>query len=295
MSIYNLPQDIFPGKYIKPEGIIIHDYSAAVGSFKGKSILHTNAISLVITGEKTMHFAEKTIRIKNNEFHFLSAGNCLASMNLSKQNQFRSILIFFDNKILTDFYLKYASLIHKIKAKKKIVHQSYVSFQKDEFIYNFIESLKLLIHSGFPMSDEMKQLKFEELLLHLLHKYPVSILSFQSEKKDIRDDLQIKKVIEANILNVVTIEELAFLCNMSVSTFKRKFTALYGNSPNKWMLLQRMNIAKDLLIHHKEKPSAIYHKVGYENHSSFSESFKQIFGLAPKKFQLQQRTNSHSF
>src|SRR5580765_4214210 len=92
MSIFNLPQDIFPGKKIKPGNIIFHDYLANVGSFNGMSILHQNAISLVISGEKTMHFSDRIVNIKDDEFHFLSAGNCLASVSLSKKTLFRSIL-----------------------------------------------------------------------------------------------------------------------------------------------------------------------------------------------------------
>jgi YesN/AraC family two-component response regulator len=49
-----------------------------------------------------------------------------------------------------------------------------------------------------------------------------------------------------------------------------------------------MEIAKNLLQHHNEKPSEIYYKVGYENHSSFTQTFKQTFGLTPKEFQLKE-------
>ena len=93
--------------------------------------------------------------------------------------------------------------------------------------------------------------------------------------------------METNITNNISIEDLAFLCNTSLSTFKRRFLKLYGTSPSKWILQRRMEIAKDLLLHHHEKPSEVYHKVGYENHSSFTQSFKQTFGLTPKDFQLQ--------
>lgn len=286
MKLFNLPQDIFPSKVTKPEGIIIHDYSAHIGSFKGKSILHTNAISLVISGEKTMHFAEKKLVITDNTFHFLSAGNCLASMDLSRTKTFRSVLIFFDNKILTDFYLKYHLLIQKLQQKHPISPEAYVSFNKDGFVYNFIDSLLLLNSSG-TLSEEMKRLKFEELLLHLLDTEPQKVLSFQSSPKNELEDLEIKKVVETNLLNNVTVEELAFLCNMSLSTFKRRFTKLYNSSPNKWILQQRMEKAKHLLSHYNEKPSEVFYKVGYENHSSFSQSFRASFGMSPKDFQLQ--------
>jgi AraC-like DNA-binding protein len=288
MDIINLPQDIFPGKKDILDDIIFHNYSAPFGSFKGKSILHRNAISLVLSGEKTMHFANQTVVINEDEFHFLSAGNCLVSMNLSHKKVFSSILIFFDNKTLANFYLKYNAQITEIKRKRKIHNEPYVAFKKDSFVLNFIASLKLLFRAGSTISTQMKHLKFEELMLHLLEAYPDKLLSFQTTQKDATDGLELRKVVETNIVNNITIEDMAFLCNISLSTFKRRFIKIYGTSPNKWILQKRMDIAKDLLQHHNEKPSEVFYKVGYENHSSFTKSFKQAFGITPKEFQLQQ-------
>jgi AraC-like DNA-binding protein len=287
MTITNLPQDIFPSE--KGLGsLIFHHYSAPVGSFKGKSILNMNSISLVLSGEKTLLFAGKSVFIKDNEFHFLSAGHCLASMQLSDKKIFSSILIFFDNKVLADFYLKYDRLITKLKGKQKITPEPYLGFKKDDFVLNFIDSLKLLFQSNVAISNEMKLLKFEELMLHLLQKYPLQILSFQSNKPNDLSDFEIRKAVETNIVNNVTVEELAFLCKLSLSTFKRRFTKLYGTSPNKWILQQRMEMAKNLLSHYDQKPSEVYYKIGYENHSSFTRSFRETFGITPKEFQLQQ-------
>lgn len=285
-QITHLPQDLFSTKKEKEESIIFHYYQANVDSMKGKSILHKNAISLVINGEKTMHFSNQTVHIKDDEFHFLSAGNCLASVQLSKQKKFKSILIFFDTKVLTDFYLKYAKRIEALKNKKiKKEMNPYIYFKKDSFIRMYIDSLILFFESNTAISLEMRLVKWEELLLYLLEKYPDQLLSFQASQTN--QELEIKKVVEVNLTNNITLEELAFLCNMSLSTFKRKFFDLYKTSPNKWILERRMEIAKNLLSHYQEKPSEVYYKVGYENHSSFAHSFKQIVGLTPKEFQLQ--------
>src|SRR6478736_628774 len=288
IGITNLPQDIFPSAK-KLDNVIFHSYTAPVGSFRGKSILNMNAISLVLSGEKTLLFADKSVLVKDDEFHFLSAGHCLASMRL-KDEAFSSILIFFDNKVLADFYLKYDTLITRLKGKQKITPEHYIGFKKDAFVWNFIDSLKLLFQSNVGISNEMKLLKFEELMLHLLQKYPLQILSFQSDKPSDLNDFEIRRAVETNIVNNMTIEELAFICKLSLSTFKRRFVKLYGTSPNKWILQQRMEMAKNLLIHHDQKPSEVYYKVGYENHSSFTQSFRETFGITPKEFQLQQLT-----
>jgi AraC-like DNA-binding protein len=290
MDIFNLPQDISPGKTDLSEHIIFHHYSAPIGSFHGKSILHKNAISLIITGEKTMHFANKMIKIKDDEFHMLSAGNCIVSMNLSEKTVFSSVLVFFDNSCLSDFYLKYAGIISAIKDNHKIVSEPYLAFKKDDFVRNFISSLVLLSRPGLDTSVEMKQLKFEELMLHLLEKYPHKLLSFTGSVTREFDDLEIRKVVETNITNPVKVEELAFLCNISLSTFKRRFIKIYGTPPGKWIVNKRMEMARHLLLHYHEKPGEVYYKVGYENHSSFTQSFKQVYGITPRELQAAELT-----
>lgn len=283
-EIRNLPQDILPGNDFFPGEVIIHDYTADADVLKGRSILHTHAISLVISGEKIMHFAEKTVVANNSEFHFLSAGNCLASIVLAKQNIFRSILIFFDDEVLGDFYNKYADRV-KVGPTFDEKHQPYISILKDEFTRNYITSLEIILNQNTVLSKQMKQVKFEELMLYLLEAHPEKILSFKPYRKNSSDDMELKRIIESNILNNLTLDELAFLCNVSLSTFKRRFLKVYGMAPNKWFIQRRMELAANLLTNHNEPPSEVFHKVGYENHSSFSQSFKQVFGKTPRDYQ----------
>lgn len=294
-AVFNLPSDLFPETQTALPPVIIHDYTAEARAPKGRSILQKNAISLVVTGKKTMQFAEKTLYITSEDIHFISAGNCLASVNLSLGESFRSILLFFDDAVLTEFYLKYDSLHGSKKKSRRTEQQSFVSIRKNPFIRHYIASLDLLLKSGRPVSDAMMRLKLEELLLHLAEYDPEALRSFQPSKQNSFDDLEIRKAAEANIVSNITVEELAFLCNMSLSTFKRRFTKIYKTSPNRWLLQQRMKRAAKLLLHFREKPGEVYHKVGYENHSSFSQSFRQAYGMSPRDFQLKNWTSRDSF
>ena len=287
MDVINLPNDVFPGQY-KAGGVFFHNYTAHPQTFRGKSVLHSNAISLVISGEKTMHFANKTVHIKDDSFHFLSAGNCVASMQLSAKNPLHSILVFFDNEVLAGFFLKYHQLAEQLQGQTKPANEAFLDFKKDAFTINYIQSLLLMFESGKTISPEMGMLKFEELLLHLLETHPEQLLSFRGGCSGGFDDIELRKVVETHVNTAVNLEELAFMCNISLSTFKRRFVKIYGTSPSKWFLQRRMEMAKKLLSHYNERPGEIYYKVGYENHSSFSETFKQTFGLTPSAFQARE-------
>lgn len=284
MKIINLPHDIFPGEAIGSDDIVIHEYTARSGTIKGRSTLRCNAVSLVLQGEKTMVFAEKTFRIGEDSFHILTSGNCLSSVNLSQQPVFKTILVFFSNKVLSDFYIKYNDLISGQKRHQSIKEENYISLKKDAFIYSYIASLQAMLKQPQPVSREMQRLKWEELFLYLLENYPGKFLAFQPHLKH-QAEFELRKVVETNITNNLSVEELAFLCNMSVSTFKRRFQKLYGSAPARWLVQKRMEIAASLLQNPGESPSDVFYKVGYENHSSFSQSFKQVFGKTPSQYQ----------
>lgn len=127
MTVFNLPDDIFSAKNGLKSSVIVYHYTSQKDSLKEKSVLHRNAFSLVISGSKTMHFAEKTIHVQDSEIHILSAGNCIASVSISEQKPFESVLIFFDNRVLLEFYDKH-SLLANTPGKNHRAKEAYVSF-----------------------------------------------------------------------------------------------------------------------------------------------------------------------
>lgn len=124
------------------------------------------------------------------------------------------------------------------------------------------------------------------MLIYLSERYPEIILRLRHSSFRVDDDLLIKEMVTANMDSAITVEELAFLCHMSLSTFKRRFARIYSTSPNKWLLEKRMQKAAHLLRQGKYKASDIYLELGYESLSGFIQSFKQIHGLTPKQYQL---------
>jgi AraC-like DNA-binding protein len=283
---FRLPEAILADPPGDREELAFHSYSAPMGAFSGRSVLSRNAISLVIQGEKTIHFAEKRVEIKAGEIHFLSTGNCLVTMDISESAPFRSILVFFGHGTLDAFYRKYARKIAGlgVPIPSPDGPEPFLAFRKDPFIDGFIASLETLLRSVPALSAEMKTLKFEELMLYLLEKHPRRLMAFQAFKSRDPEDATLRLAVETNVTSRIGLEELAYLCNLSLSTFKRRFLKMYGEPPNQWILKRRMEIARDLLARGAERPSEVYHKVGYRTHSSFTQSFKQVFGMTPKEY-----------
>lgn len=252
---------------------------------KKKIVLQQNLFTFLLTGEKTVHIAGTRISIQPHQFVMLAAGNYLMTEKLAAKNApYHSILIFFDNALLADFFDRHAALLGK--QKKQANNQPFLLFEKDEFLGNFTRSLDMLVGEK-PVHPELQKIKLEELLLYLAMHYPQQMQLLRNMSCETTDeDLVIRQAVTSHINSNITIEELAFLCNMSLSSFKRHFARMYGNSPNRWLLEKRMERAAQLLRQHNRKASEIYFELGYENLSSFIQSFKQVHGITPKQYQL---------
>jgi len=109
----------------------------------------------------------------------------------------------------------------------------------------------------------------------------LQLISYHSDR-----DLLIRQVVTANTYNFISLEELAFLCYMTLSTFKRRFASLYGTSPKKWFQEKRMEKAAKMLRNSNLNLTEIHLELGYENLSSFIQSFKQVYGTTPKQYRL---------
>ncbi|MVT09062.1 helix-turn-helix domain-containing protein [Chitinophaga sp. ysch24] len=276
-----------PSKTLKSdnENISILRYRTNKPAARTKIMLQQNLFTFLLKGEKTVHFAGTQVSIKPHQFVMLAAGNCLMSEKIAaKDADYHSILIFFDSKLLSDFYTRHFSLLAK-QAKQSDNHP-FLLFEKDEFLVNFTRSLDCMLTGDNSIHPHLQKVKLEELFLYLAIHYPEQIQQIRNMSYEANEDLIVRQAVTSHIDSNITVEELAFLCNMSLSSFKRKFARIYGNSPNKWLLEKRMERAAKMLRQDNRKASEIYYELGYENLSSFIQSFKQIYGLTPKQYQL---------
>ena len=81
-----------------------------------------------------------------------------------------------------------------------------------------------------------------------------------------------------------TVEELAGLCGLSPSTFRRRMWECHGGSPKQVMLWRRMERAKGLLLESPYSVEAIARELGYSEPGHFSRQFKRLVGVTPAAF-----------
>jgi len=100
--------------------------------------------------------------------------------------------------------------------------------------------------------------------------------------------IKFEEVIQHNTYSNISVNELAFLCNMSLSSFKRKFAKIYTISPNKYLMKLKLKKASELLKNKSNLISNIASEVGFESLTTFNRSFKSYYGKSPSKYRMDQ-------
>jgi AraC-like DNA-binding protein len=284
MNTYYLPDDILDGSPGGTDEVVIRCYTSGQDSVKNRIVLNQNMINLLVSGTKTVVYPDATAVVNAGELVVLSTGNVLTSELLTGGQQFSSILFYFSNAEFNRFLIKYDHFLQSVTPLSG--KQPFLIFKQDYFIQQFIASMRALMTMAGELPASVRRVKLEELLLYLLHSDPRRFRAIQIITRD-KEQLQIKKVVESHIGQLITVDELAFLCHMSTSTFKRRFSDIYNTTPQKWLLTKKLEMAAELLRAGEENPSGVYLKVGYQNHSSFSQAFRKHFANTPSDYQQQ--------
>lgn len=277
MTIQYLPN---PTTTLLEDSIQIIDYQVTNARLKSKLILTKNVISFLIEGTKEVITHNASITITSEQFLLVKSGNCLVSENVSIINNYRSILLFFSDEVLLQFMNK-----NKISVTTSNPSKPYHVCDYDTYIQHYVTSLQKIQLYESSLQKSLLQTKFEEIMIYLIHKKGKEFLEnfFVVQNNYVR---RFKNIVESNILNNLTIQELAFLCNMSISTFKREFVKNYQTTPIRWFQEKRLEHSVFLLNTKKLRPVDVFHEVGFESLSSFTQAFKQKYGNTPKQFQL---------
>lgn len=276
-QIYNVPE-LFFGSNLADTNICF--YKTNSSSQKNRVCFSQNLLCFLLKGYKEIYSGTNKISLTNDEILLLHTSNSLMTEKTTDDDNYQSILLFFSDRFLMDFAAK-----NDIKPSLGKLTTNLTRLAKDKYILNFEKSL-ILIESIITKNKNLVQSKIEEILLYLLEKNEEMVTSFIQSALNKNKDISFLKIINSQSDDNLTTEELSFLCNMSVSTFKRRFSEVFQTTPKQYFIEKKMKKAMSLLQQNR-RPSEIYHELGYENLSGFSNEFKKHYGVSPKTFKPQ--------
>ena len=99
------------------------------------------------------------------------------------------------------------------------------------------------------------------------------------------------KLIDYNYCTDISVEQIANRLSVDPAYFSRIFTEKVGISPKKYILLKRMERAKELLIATDAGIFEISNSVGYEDQFYFCRIFKKTMGSSPTEYRKSKTKN----
>ena len=156
----------------------------------------------------------------------------------------------------------------------------------DRLLANFKESINILLDNPELADESIIKTKLKEFVLLIAKSQDApSQLDFLSALfKPL--DIEFKSTIQHNIYANLSLDELARLCHLSTSSFKRKFSEVFDSSPKKYISQKKIEKAAVLLKTENLRISDIAYEVGFDSLATFNRNFAAIHGKSPSEYRL---------
>ncbi|MDR7132552.1 AraC-like DNA-binding protein [Algoriphagus sp. 4150] len=221
------------------------------------------------------------VTIKENESVLLKCGTYFADLFQNRSSGICEVcVIHFFPDVLERVFKEEIPFFVK---QKKSGSYTYSVSQKN-VIDHFIESLNFYFDNPEMAKEEILYLKIKELILLLLHTEAADTILELYSYLFTPQKASISEVIETHLYSNLSLDQMAFLAGLSLSTFKREFKKHFHDTPANYIRNKRMKKAADLLIRSSLTVSEISFQTGYEDPSYFSRLFYQKFGMLPSDY-----------
>jgi len=247
-----------------------------------------HALIFVLEGEKKFVTPEQDIRVKKGNVVFIPRGYYTMQEAINKQ--YRSLVFFFNEKLLKEFVAGHLSLFQENSLVEPDPNQGLLVFGINESLEKYIDSIFPYFHLETQYLNHFLNLKLQELLLHLLEIDPTGKLKsivyniYKGEKADL------EFLMDSYYLKPLSMEELSRLSGRSLSAFKRDFQKQFQTSPALWLKNKRLEHARLLLENTGMNVSEISMEIGYESVSHFIKAFKEKYYVTPSHYKEGERS-----
>jgi AraC family transcriptional regulator, exoenzyme S synthesis regulatory protein ExsA len=276
--MFTLPDDLERNEEDKDVMFYFHHNTAETNNSK----LHLNqfCVSIGIHGIKKLigHNGKETF--SEGDIIFYRPGNFIGYENIDGDKPYQSLMIFFNGQFVMETLKAFG--YPAAKNDEDLYIKPYYSFRSDDYLIAYLQSAMEQVKNKI-VPTVVKKARLIELLVYLQSANQIDMIALLRPSHPQNNLIQLRKTVESKLYQSLSADELAFICNMSLSTFKRAFNKVYGTSPGKWFQTKRLEYARELLLQGKT-PSEVFLEFGYSDYSTFSNSFKKHFGSSPNAY-----------
>ncbi|OUS01978.1 hypothetical protein A9Q86_04820 [Flavobacteriales bacterium 33_180_T64] len=225
------------------------------------------------------------LKLQANQAVLAKCGNnTFKTIPVNGSSTYSAISIRFHKDILERIYHNSASPFFKNTTTPLTVNS--VTVETNALITAYINTLNFYFDHQDLVTEDLLILKLKELITLVLQTENapkvLEIMTNLFEKKT----FEFKEIIKAHICSSVTIKELAQLTNHSLSAFKKEFKRVYKDTPNNYMINQRIEKVAELLPTSNETISHIAYDCEFKTLAHLSRVFKAKYGITPSEYRL---------
>ncbi|MEL6660571.1 MAG: AraC family transcriptional regulator [Bacteroidota bacterium] len=156
--------------------------------------------------------------------------------------------------------------------------------KSSSLLKNYINSLLFYFDNPELVSEEILKLKLKELILLLAQTDNAEAIRDLLASLFTPETLDFKTVVEAHVYHNISVNELAQLAHLSLSSFKREFARHYDCPPARYLKQRKLEKAAQLLIATELRVSDIAFDCGFVDLAHFSKSFLKEHGCSPSDY-----------
>lgn len=246
------------------------------------------AIGYVVRGVKYVYNGDKRQTISKGDVFYLGIGTHYTEEVPDESNTFEQILFYYQpedlHKILMYLNLTYGLDISFRHTCEECHGANAVSMPAWPLLKGFFgNAANYLRGEGFLHDETAENIKMTELVYLIVSHDECCLRSKILNNIDTAKE-NFEQLMYDHIFNDISIEELASLCNRSLTSFKKEFKRVFLMPPHQWFIRQRLMHARMLLISTSKSISQIGNECAFPNTSHFIKLFKKEYGMTPANY-----------
>jgi len=240
----------------------------------------------MLQGEMQYHRDEDLVDIPQKHALFLNciqASKTISNLNTEGVNEI--MVVNFHPDILKRVYDREMPVI--LQAPERMVSNKSVEVLNNNFlIEKYIEGLLFYFQHPALVNEDILVLKLKEIILLLAQTPNAGAIQTIFAQLFSPTTYTFKQIIEANLFAQLSVDALAQLNNLSISSFKREFARHYNDTPANYIKTKRLEKAAELLLISKERINDIAFRCGFNDLANFTKSFREKYQCTPSAFRL---------
>lgn len=227
------------------------------------------------------------VPVTAQESVLLKCGSYFSDLFASPQSdRYEIIVVHLQKNLLREIYKQDIPSFSKSSENTNFIRK----IETQALIKEYIKGLHFYFDSPSVVSDELLALKIKELILLLIQTKNAASVNALFKQLFTPQHISIQEVVSSHIFSDLSIEDLAELSHLSISTFKRQFKNIFNDTPANYIRTKRLGKAKELLSINNLSISQIAYETRFNDVAHFSNAFKAAYNCSPSAYR--QKINS---